>query len=303
MVKLRQILFTLLSLGMLLLLSGCDMALLDPKGIVAADQKELLIVSVLLMLIIVVPTLILTFVFARKYRASNTKAKYTPDWGHSTRVEIVCWTVPCIIIAILAAITWVSSHKLDPYRPLNVSTKPITIQVIALPWRWLFVYPDQKIATLNFVQVPVNTPINFLVTSDAPMNSFQIPHLGGQIYAMSGMQTKLHLMANEVGDYTGFSANYSGAGFSDMKFVARASSQADFDKWVKSVKQSRKQLTMESYNELALPSEESGVQNFSQVPKDLFHNVIMKYMMPGVQHQNGTEATVEPKQPKVNSHA
>lgn len=294
--KLPRILFALLPLVFVLFLSGCDnMLLLEPRGWVAAEQKELLIISVLLMLTIVVPVILLTFFVARKYRASNTKAKYEPNWGHSTVLEMVWWAIPCVIIAILAALTMVSSHKLDPYRSLDVPGKPMTIQVIALNWRWLFIYPEQQIATINFLELPVNRPVTFLITSDAPMNSFQIPQLGGQIYAMPGMQTKLNLIADKPGDYYGFSANYSGHGFANMNFIARASSEADFDKWVKSVKQSHNKLTMTAYDKLVPDSIDNSVQSYSGVDKDVFKNVIMKYMMPMPSNANDHKTIANPK--------
>lgn len=257
--------------------------MLNPKGSVAADEKQLLIDSVLLMLIIVVPVLILTIVFAIKYRASNTKAKYEPQWGHSTLLEVICWTVPCIIIVVLAVLTWVTTHRLDPYKPLDdVKGKPLTVQVVALNWRWLFIYPEQNIATINYLQFPINRQVKFVITADAPMNSFQIPQLGGQIYAMPGMQTKLHLIANHMGNYAGFSASFSGTGFADMKFNTKVTSEEDFNSWVKSIKQtSKNHLTQDVYNkELAPDSENSKVQYFSSVDKAIYDNVIMKYMMP-----------------------
>lgn len=257
--------------------------MLNPKGSIAADEKQLLIDSVLLMLIVVVPVLILTIVFAVKYRSSNSKAKYEPQWGHSTLLEVICWTVPCIIIVILAALTWVTTHKLDPYKPLDdVRGKPLTVQVVALNWRWLFIYPEQNIATINYLKFPIDRQVKFLITADAPMNSFQIPQLGSQIYAMPGMQTKLHLIANHLGDYAGFSANFSGNGFSDMKFIAHVTSEEDFNKWVKSVKRSSTtRLTQALYNEdLAPDSENSKIQYFSSVDKSIYNNAMMKYMMP-----------------------
>lgn len=280
MIKLRNIIFSVLSFGFVLLLSGCNMVVLNPKGVIAADEKQLLITALLLMFIIVIPVIILTFVIARRYRASNTKAKYTPDWAHSTMLEVVWWGIPTAIIIVLATITWISAHKLDPYRPLDSKVKPITIQVVALQWRWLFIYPEQHIATINFIQFPVNTPVTFLITSDAPMNSFQIPQLAGQIYAMAGMETKLHLMANAIGDYNGRSVSFSGDGFAGMKFIARASSQQDFNAWVNTVKQSSDQLTIAAYNALVPPTEDDNVKYYSSVANDLFKKVVMKYMMP-----------------------
>lgn len=282
--KLRHVFLTLLSLGSMLVLSGCKMVVLDPQGMIAADEKRLLITAVLLMLIIVLPVIVLIFVISFRYRASNTKAKYTPDWAHSNLLEAIWWTIPIIIIVILATITWISAHRLDPYRPLDVKTKPVTIQVVALEWRWLFIYPDQKIATMDFVEFPVNTPVTFLITSDAPMNSFQIPQLGGQIYAMAGMQTKLHLMASSLGEYQGGSVSFSGDGFANMKFKAKVVDQAAFNAWVKSVKKSPEALTMKTYNALVPPSQDHSVHYYASVQKGLFNDIIMKFMMPPMQH-------------------
>jgi len=257
------------------------MAVLDPKGTIALDEKHLLITAVLLMLIVVIPVIFLAVIISIQYRAGNKKANYTPDWGHSTILEIIWWTIPCIIIAILAVITWTSSHELDPYRPLDTKEKPLVIQVIALNWKWLFIYPEQNIATVNFVQFPVNKPITFLITSDAPMNAFQIPRLAGQIYAMAGMQTKLHLMATENGDYRGFSANYTGDGFYGMKFIARVSSSEDFQKWVKSVKSiSHPSLSAKEYNNLMKNSVNNPPAYYSSAKTNLFNDVMMKFMMP-----------------------
>jgi cytochrome o ubiquinol oxidase subunit 2 len=263
------------------LLSGCDLAVLNPKGIIAADQKHLMIIALLLMLIIVIPVIILTFVIAIRYRASNTKAVYAPNWSHNNWLEAVWWFVPMVIIAILATITWITSHKLDPYRPLDSNVKPIVIEAVALQWRWLFIYPDQHVATINYVQFPVNTPVRFLITADAPMNSFQIPQLAGQIYAMAGMETQLNLMANEIGDYNGRSVSFSGDSFSGMTFIAKASSQADFDTWLNTLKQGQQPtLNMINYAEIVKPTEDATPQYFSSVDGDIFHEIIMKYMPP-----------------------
>lgn len=279
--KLRGALTIAFSLSMTLFLSGCDkMLILNPKGVVAIAEKRLLIDSLLLMSIIVVPVIIITLLIAFKYRSSNVKAKYSPDWSHSTILEAGWWAIPVVIILVLGVMTWRSTHELDPYKPLNSNIPPVTIQVISLQWRWLFIYPQQNIATLNFVEFPVDTPINFLITSDAPMNSFMIQQLAGQIYAMAGMQTKLHLMANQVGDYNGRSVSFSGDGFANMTFIARATTEDAFNQWVKSVKQSPDHLTMDAYNQLALPSKDGSVQYFSTVANNLFNAVIMKFMMP-----------------------
>lgn len=259
------------------------MVILNPKGMIAVHEKQLLIDAVLLMLLVVVPVIIFTFAIAIKYRASNTKAKYSPHWAHSTILEAGWWAIPIVIILVLATMTWRTTHELDPYKPLNVAAKPITIEVIALEWRWLFIYPEQNIATINYVEFPVNTPVDFVITSDAPMNSFQIPQLGGQIYAMAGMQTKLHLIADEIGDYNGRSVSFSGDGFTNMTFMAKATSRLEFDQWVNSVKQSKDKLTLAAYDQLIPPSKDTSTKFFSSPASDLFHSVIMKFMMPNAQ--------------------
>lgn len=280
MAKLRCILLAVISFGVLPFLGGCNAVILNPKGLIAQQELHLLITAVLLMLIIVVPVLVLTLVIARRYRAS-ANAKYTPDWAHNNWLEAVWWAIPIAIIAVLATITWVSTHKLDPYRPLDTGGKPLKIQVIALQWRWLFIYPEQNIATVNFIEFPANRQVEFDITADAPMNAFQIPQLGSQIYAMAGMQTKLHLIANEPGDYKGRSVSFSGDGFSDMKFIARATSEDEFSQWVASVKNAPNQLSTGSYNQLAKANHDEKRQYFSSVQSNLYHDIIQKYMEPG----------------------
>ena len=263
-------------LGMLLL-SGCNWTLLDPKGQVGIEQKNLILIATGLMLLVVVPVIIMTLAFAWKYRASNKSATYTPDWSHSTKIEAAVWLIPILIIIALGVVTYKTTHSLDPYRPLDSDVKPVQIDVVALDWKWLFIYPEQGIATVNKIVFPANTPVNFRVTSDAVMNSFFIPGLGGQIYAMAGMTTKLHLIANENGEFDGISANYSGAGFTGMKFKATATSQADFDAWVNEVKQSPKKLEKAQYEALAKPSENNPVELYGEVPADLFQTIVDKY--------------------------
>lgn len=258
------------------------MLLFDPKGLIAADEKSIIITSILLMLTIVIPVIVLTIVFAYRYRAGNDKASYRPDWAYSTLIEVICWSVPAVIILTLAIITWTSSHRLDPYRPLDIGKKePVVIQVVALDWKWLFIYPKEQIASINFVQFPVNTPVEFLITSQGAMNSFLIPQLAGQIYAMAGMQATLYLAANTPGDYAGISANFSGDGFSDMKFIARASSQDEYNRWVTSVKAGTMQkLTYETYQQLSKPSQRAPVTYFSSINTNLFETIVMQAMMP-----------------------
>jgi cytochrome o ubiquinol oxidase subunit 2 len=263
--------------SLMVLLSGCNLIVLDPKGIVGVAEKSLIATSTWAMLIVVVPVILLTLAFAWRYRASSTSAEYRPAWAHSTAIEVVVWLVPSLIILFLAVLTWKSTHELDPYRPLDSKVKPINVEVVALDWKWLFIYPDLGIATVNQVAFPVGTPVNFRITSDSVMNSFFIPQLGGQIYAMAGMQTQLHLLANEAGDYAGLSANYSGQGFSDMKFRAIATSPDQFNAWVAKVRASSSQLDMDRYHTISQPSEKQPVAYFSTVDPKLFHNIIARY--------------------------
>ncbi|BEV72191.1 hypothetical protein THUN1379_16730 [Paludibacterium sp. THUN1379] len=264
---------------MLALLSGCQGGILDPKGQIAADEKSLIITATLLMLLVVVPVIVMTLVFAWKYRASNTNATYTPKWAHSTKIEVVVWLIPIIIVSFLAVLTWHTTHKLDPYRALDSDKKPVRIEVVALNWKWLFIYPDLNIATVNQIAFPKDVPVDFRITSDTVMNSFFIPQLGGQIYAMAGMQTQLHLIANEAGTYKGFSSNYSGAGFSGMKFNAIATATpAEFEQWVASVRAAGKPLDTGAYLKLASPSENNAVAYYADPTPRLFDAIVHKYM-------------------------
>jgi cytochrome o ubiquinol oxidase subunit 2 len=280
--KLRYVLFA----GLALLLSGCRIAVLDPKGVVAASEKQLLIEATLLMLIIVIPVIIMSFVFAWHYRAKNAKALYRPEKSHNTLLELICWTIPCIIIGILAVMAWKTSHSLDPFRPIDPETKPIRIQAIALNWKWLFIYPDEKIATVNYVEMPTNVPVVFFITSDGPMNSFAIPRLAGQIYAMAGMRTKLYMKATSPGVYRGFSANISGDGFSGMHFQVHAVGIDEYNQCLKTVRGSSNALTSEGFAKLLLRSENNPVELYSSVPNNLFNQMIMKYMGPDMKGMN-----------------
>ena len=267
-----------LTFAMAALLSGCHASLLEPAGKIAADEKSLIITATLLMLIVVIPVILMALYFPWKYRESNTSAPYTPDWSYSHRIEVGVWAVPIAIILVLGTLTWKTTHELDPYRPLESSVKPITIDVVALDWKWLFIYPEQHIATVNEIQFPAGTPVNFRITSDTVMNVFFIPQLGSQIYAMAGMQTQVNLIADQPGTFDGLSTNFSGAGFPDMRFTATASSQADFDAWVARVKASGNKLGLDNYADLAKPSSKDRVKYFSTVEPVLFTAVLDKYM-------------------------
>lgn len=253
-------------------------AVLDPKGPIGEHQRDLMVTATLLMMIVVIPVIILTALIAWRYREGNQKATYSPNWDFNFAIEFIWWTLPCAIILVLSILTWKSTHDLDPYKAINTEKKPLVIQVVALQWKWLFIYPEQKIASVNSFQFPEKTPIRFEITSDAPMNSFWIPQLGGQIYAMPGMKTQLYLASYETGTYEGSSANLSGDGFASMAFQAKACSETDFNKWVTEVQNSTNILEKDSYIELAKPSKETPIF-YSLKEDDLFNWTIMKYMM------------------------
>lgn len=294
---LKIALFGLLLLALIALIVWASQtfhfAVLDPKGLVAQKQYDLIVFTTLLGFVVVIPVFIMTAVIAWRYREGNKKAKYTPNVSTNKLAETIWWGIPIVLIVILSVVTWNSTHNLDPYRAFEKSAKPLTIQVVALDWKWLFIYPEQNIASVNHVQFPVNTPLKFVITSDATMNSFWIPQLGGQIYAMSGMTTKLNLNATELGDYKGSSANISGEGFADMKFVARASSQTDFDTWVESVKASQSPLSDTAYTALAKKSTKHPATFYAPVKTDLYDTIVMKYMMPQDDHSDHNMSTMD----------
>lgn len=262
-----------------ILMQGSNISVLNPKGDIASEQKNLIIIATLLMLIVVVPVFILTFLISWKYRETK-KSKYTPNHDSDHKLEALWWAVPLIIIIILSGIIWSSSHKLDPYRPLDSTKKPITVQVVSLNWKWLFIYPDLGVATVNYLNIPEDTPINFRLTSDAAMNSFWIPQLGGQVYTMAAMETKLHLIANETGEYTGQSANLSGDGFSGMNFKVNSMEFNDYDKWLQSSRQAPTELNNEEYTKLAKPSKDNPPTTYTYNDKRVYNGIISKYLGP-----------------------
>jgi len=252
-----------------------------PRGVIARSELNLIKTIIALMLIVVVPTFILLLITAWKYHAKNTKAQYDPERPHGVFRELILWIIPSIIVLVMAIVTWDATHKLDPYKPLESDVRPLTIQVVALDWKWLFIYPEQDIATVNLVQFPARTPIRFELSADSsPMNSFWIPQLSGQIYSMSGMITPLHIMADEPGIYSGRAAEINGDGFADMTFVVKSTSPSDFDEWIASAKQSPIQLTDDIYDELLKPSINNPIMLYSSVETDLFNKIVMKYMHP-----------------------
>jgi len=260
-------------------LSGCsDWALFNPSGAVGQEQRTLILSALALMLMVVVPAILMVLVFAWRYRASNNGTDYAPDWSYSSKIEFVVWLIPAIIILILGTLVWKSSHKLDPYRPLDSQVKPIVIEAVSLDWKWLFIYPEQNVATVNEVVFPANVPVHFRITSTEVMNSFFIPKLGSQIYSMPGMRTQLHLIAGEAGTYDGISSNYSGRGFSDMKFKAISATGNEFDAWLGKVRQSRTNLDLDHYRKLETPSEKNPVEYYATVKPGLFDCILHKYM-------------------------
>lgn len=261
-------------------ISNNNIAVLEPKGVIGIKERDLIIDTSLLMLMVVVPAYLMAYTIGWKYRASNEKAEYKPDWDHSSLAEFIWWGVPFFIIVILSFFTWWSSHDLNPFRPIRNGKKPIVIQAVALNWKWLFIYPEHNIATVNYVQFPENTPVDFEITADAPMNGFWIPQLGGQIYAMPSMRTKLHLMASEQGTFRGRSSNISGKGFAGMTFTAQSTSPEEFRKWVASTKRAGSSLGEPEYRELVKPSEYDPVSLYRLEDTHLFDKIIDQYNIP-----------------------
>ncbi len=251
-------------------------AILAPKGYIALEERNLLLVIQAIMLLIVIPVYLFTFIFSWRYSAEHPDpgSKYDPDLVDNRIAEYFWWGIPTVLTIIVAVMTYVKTDQLDPYKPIPGNKPSKTIQVVALQWKWLFIYPEEKIATVNFFQIPVGTPIRFEITADAPMNSFWIPHLGGQIYAMPGMKTLLHLIADEAGSYRGSSANLSGEGFSGMSFMVKASTEEEFQEWVSQTTGSAQPI---DYAALARPSKNNRVEQF-QSEDGLFDKILMKYM-------------------------
>lgn len=276
--------------GVAILLKGLNIDVLNPQGIIAIKERNLIILTLLLSAVVVIPVFVMLIVFSLRYNATNKKPSvYRPDWDGNRVLETIWWGIPCVIILILGVVTWQSSHELDPYRHIDSNVKPINVQVVSLQWKWLFIYPDQNVASVNVLHIPVGTPVNFSITSDAPMNSFWVPSLGGQMYAMSGMSTKLSLMADHVGDFKGSSANISGTHFADMNFMARSTSRTDFDSWVNKAQTTGTVLNQSSYAELSVPAV---AEPTSYVLGDstLYDTIVMKYMAPDdTAHMEGVQ--------------
>lgn len=264
----------------LLLLAGCETSnyvSLFPSGTVGEQERDLIIISFLLMMFVFVPVVILTLWFMWHYRVDNHKATYKPRWDHSSLLEVFLWGGPVVIIAILGVLTWYSTHALDPYKEIASKHDTVHVQGIAMDWKWLFIYPDRNIATVDELAIPKNRPVSIDLTSDTVMNAFMVPALGTQIFAMSGMRTNVNLMSNETGKFFGKNYQYTGEGFHNMAFQVNAMEPAKFEDWASSVKQTGAQLDADRFAELTKPSDHAGVTYFAPVKDDLFGYVIGLY--------------------------
>lgn len=286
--KIFYVLIFLLGLIFLIIsfnyLENTNIPILEPKGLIAQEEFNLIKFALILSLFVVVPVFTLLIVFLYRYRENNLnrKAKYDPEQDGNKYLEFIWWLIPSIIILILSIVTWISSHQLDPYKPIYSKIPTLNIEVVALDWKWLFIYPNQNIASVNFLELPVNRPIDFYITSDAPMNSFWIPQLAGQIYAMPGMSTQLHILANHIGEYTGWSANISGNGFSGMTFKVLVTKSLSFNNFVSTTSKIKHPLSVSAYNQLVKPSINNPVKLFSSVQPNLFSLIVAKYMSPSM---------------------
>ncbi|MDE2497032.1 MAG: ubiquinol oxidase subunit II [Xanthomonadaceae bacterium] len=274
----------------LLLLGGCNLVLLDPSGDVARQQSDIMIITTLIIALIIVPVLIAIAVVAWRYRASNKQAKYDAEWDHSPQLELWVWAGPLLIIIAVGAVSWIGTHQTDPYRaldrigsgkPVPADVKPLEVDVVSLRWKWLFLYPQYGIATVNELAAPVDRPIKFKLTGDTMMDSFFVPALVGQVYTMPGMQTILHGVINKPGEYKGFSANYSGAGFTDMRFTFHGLSTRDFDAWVGKVRAAGGDLDLAAYGKLREPSRAAPVQYYAKFDANLYDRVLNMCVRPG----------------------
>jgi len=285
----------LAALALLVGLSACHANIFDPAGDIAQRQAHLVLLSTWLMLLIIVPVMVLTVLFAWRYRATNEDATYDPEWHHSTQLELVIWSAPLAIIIALGSVTWLYTHTLDPFRPLDrisegkplaAGAKVLDIDVVALDWKWLFIYPEQGVASVNELALPTDRPIRFHITSASVMNSFYIPALAGQIYAMPGMTSELNAVLNKPGTYVGFSANYSGAGFSQMHFKTLGYDQSGFDSWVKTTRAGSGNLDANTYLTLEAPSIAEPVHHYASVQADLFDKIVNLCVRSGKMCQN-----------------
>jgi len=265
------------------------MNILDPQGPIGAADTAILIDSVAIMLAIVVPTIVAIFAFAFWFRASNTRAHYLPNWEYSGRIELVVWSVPALTIILLGGVAWIGAHQLDPAKAVEGSAKPLTIQAVSLDWKWLFIYPDQQVATINTLTVPAGVPLRFELTSSSVMNVFFIPQFGSMIYTMNGMATQLNLRADRPGTFQGLSAHFSGDGFSDMHFDVHVVPSEQFSKWAQDASRAEKSLDELSYGEIAKPSMKSQPAVYRLADPQLFNSIVTQKLPPSPGAQAGVK--------------
>jgi cytochrome o ubiquinol oxidase subunit II len=256
-------------------LSGCDLGILDPKGPVGRGDSAILIDALLIMLVIAIPTILVAYWMAWRYRASNTKATYRPEWAYSGRIEAVVWSIPTLTIMFLGGVIWFGCYRLDPFNPLPSKTSPLEVQVVALDWKWLFIYPGENIATVNKLTIPAGKSVHFSITSASVFNTFFIPQLGSMVYAMPGMISQLYLQADQPGTFMGESAHFSGDGFSDMNFQVRSVTDQDFATWVKQIQANGPELNRASYDALARQSQNVKPYGYKAIDSSLFHEIAM----------------------------
>lgn len=273
----------LLSLVALLSLTGCmSLGILNPKGLITYQERKLFFDTLALMLIVVLPVIIMSFTFVYHYQASHRVTDYKPNWSHSYFLEALWWGIPCVIIFVLAVLTWKKTQELDPYKTIDAfdqQNKNLIIQVIALPWKWLFIYPSYGIATVNYLVIPIAQQVEYVMTADnVPMSAFFIPQIGSQLYVMAGMRGRLHLIANQLGDFDGMNTNYNGDGFSDMHFQVHVVDEQQMQQWVNQIKASPIKLDEATYNKLINPSIGDQPRFYSGAPTNLFDNVISLYL-------------------------
>jgi cytochrome o ubiquinol oxidase subunit 2 len=267
-----------LALALLLLTGGCsDLTVLEPKGSIGESERALIVQAFGLMLIVVIPVIALSLWLPWRYRAGNGSAVYRPEWSRSRLIDSLVWLVPAGIVVALGTLVWTSTHRLDPYQPIDSRVAPVQVQAVSLDWKWLFIYPQLGIATVNQLVFPARTPLSLHITSDTVMTALFVPQLGSQIYAMAGMETRLSLMADTTGKYLGENTQFSGSGFADMRFEAVATTQEDFDRWLEKVQRSPQVLDAARLAELEKPRARVPVEYFSRVNPDLFASIIARY--------------------------
>jgi cytochrome o ubiquinol oxidase subunit 2 len=260
------------------MLGGCSEGVLDPKGPIAAADRQILLNALGIMLAIVIPVILATLGVAYWFRASNERARYRPNFEYSGRLEVLVWSIPAMTVFLVGGVAWVGSHDLSPRKPIVSTVKPLRVQVASLDWKWLFIYPDEGVASVNYLAIPVGTPVSFELTSSGVMNSFFVPQLGSQIYTMAGMTTRLQLQADQPGNYRGMSAQFSGDGFADMHFNVEAVAPEKFLEWVGTTRSVGAELNAATYAELAKPSERVVPFTYRSVAPGLFDRIRVSEM-------------------------